>query len=108
MSQKNSSVGDVLTQLREYEVSAESHFVKEKAQLVKTYEKKHADLKKVTVEFEKRQNAQYELKLKDVKLLAKKSAKSEVAALSKEQSVKLTKAKKNITKAKELVLQNLV
>ena len=108
MSQKNASVGDVLTQLREYEVKKEVEFTKAKADLESSYAKKEADLAKSIDSFSEKQQAQYELKLKDVKLLAKKGAKSDVASLNKDFSAQLSKAKKIVAKGKTLVLKNLV
>jgi len=108
MSQKNTSVGDVLTQLRGHEMQTEANFVKEAAKLKSIYAKKQTDLAKSTLAFEKKQAAQYELQLKDAKILAKKNAKSEVSVLNKTYAANLAKANKRVSKAKELVLKNLV
>ena len=108
MSKENTSVGDVLGKLQEYEMQKEADFVKETAKLETAYAKKHTQLHNSLEEFESKEKAQFELKLKDEKLIAKKSAKTEVAVTQKNYKQELTNAKKNVSDAKKVVLKNLV
>ena len=86
----------------------EADFAKKKAKLEAAYEKKHADLSISLIDYETKEKNQYELKLKDAKLLARKKAKADVAATQKDYNVQLKKAKTMAKDAAKLVVPNLV